>query len=136
MAPTKLDQIKHREICFRGPHPDPHQAQSAALLLSDLEGVHKVRLLEARADSLLISYDVRSICLQFIEEILVDVGYHLDNKLILKLKRAIYYYTEEIERETLGCSNDNSTRNVFIDNYRRHVHGCRDHRPEYWRKYL
>lgn len=136
MGTPQQEQIKHREICFRGPHPDSAQAQSAALLLSDLEGVHAVHLCPTNQYVLHISYDVRYICLQFIEEILVEVGYHLDNSLLLKVKRAVYYYTEEIERQNHGCQNENCTRNIFIENYRRHVHGCRDERPEYWRKYL
>ena len=130
------DRIKHREILFRGPHPDPHQAQSAALMLSDLDGVTHVQLPRADSLQLRISYDVHSICLQFIEEILVELGYHLDNNLLVKVRRAIYYYTEQVERETYGCKGGNCTRNIFIENYRRHIHGCRDGRPEHWRKYL
>lgn len=138
MGSSAPDQIKYREISFRGPHPDPHQAQTAALLLSDINGILNVSLSEADSETLRISYDVRAICLQLIEEVLVEVGYHLDGNLLIKMKRAIYYYTEEIERETLGCNNTNCNcaRDVFIENYRRHVHGCRDHRPLHWRKYL
>jgi hypothetical protein len=136
MGTTHPDRIKHREVWFRGPHPDPLQAQSAFLLLSDLEGILAVRLVECTADVLHVSYDVHIICLQHIEEILVEVGYHLDNNLLVKLKRAIYYYTEQVERETHGSQSGNSTRNLFIEHYRRHTHGCRDERPQHWRKYL
>ena len=130
------DRVKHREILFRGPHPDPYQAQSAALLLSDLDGILAVRLAEAVDHVLYVTYDVHLICLQHIEEILGEVGYHLDNNLMVRLKRAIYYYTEQAERETLGCQDGDCTRKVFIEHYRRHSHGCRDERPEHWRRYL
>lgn len=136
MGTTTPDRIKHREVLFRGPHPDPNQAQSAALLLSDLEGILAVRLAEATDQVLHVTYDVHLICLQHIEAILEEVGYHLDNNLLVKLKRAIYYYTEQVERETQGCKNGDCTRKVFIEHYRRHIHGCRDERPEHWRRYL
>lgn len=136
MGSTHPDRIKHREVLFRGPHPDPHQAQSAALLLSDLDGIQAVRLADATHHVLHVTYDVHIICLQHIEEILVEVGYHLDNNLLVKVKRAIYYYTEQVERETHGCQGGNCTRNLFIEHYRRHNHGCRDERPEHWRRYL
>ncbi len=136
MGDSIPDRVKHREILFRGPHPDPHQAQSAALLLSDLDGITRVHLAQANSMLLCVSYDVHIICLQFIEEILIEMGYHLDNNLMVKVKRAIYYYTEQVERETHGCKSGNCTRNIFIENYRRHTHGCRDERPEHWRKYL
>ncbi len=128
------DQIKHREICFRGPHPDPHQAQTATLLLADIEGILSVRLDDPDARLLFISYDVKHVCLKAIEGFLIEMGFHLDNGIIFKLKRALYYYTEQIEQETLGCKN--CTRDIFIQAYRRRDHGCRDERPDHWRKYL
>jgi hypothetical protein len=136
MGSTQPDRIKHREVLFRGPHQDPHQARSAALLLSDLDGIHAVRLVESTDQVLHVTYDVHVICLQYIEEILIEVGFHLDNSLLVKLKRAIYYYTEQVERETQGCRDGDCTRKLFIEHYRRHLHGCRDERPEHWRRYL
>jgi len=84
-----------------------------------------------------VRYDVRIITLQMIEEGLTELGYHLDNSLLVRLKRALFYYTEEIERENLGVAKSSGvTPQVFIHRYQKICHGCRDHRPEYWRNYL
>ena len=125
---------KHREIQFRGPHPESNQAQAATLALSDAEGI--LRLDPLSVQSLRVSYDVRLITLQAIEESLIDLGYHLDNSLLNKLKRAVYYYTEETQRANLGHHEKVHTHKVFVDRYHRSPHGCRDCRPQHWRKYL
>lgn len=126
--------IKHREILFQAPHPEPNQAQAATLALSDAEGIH--RLHPAAALNLQLSYDVRLITLQAIEEGLSEQGYHLDNSLLTKLKRAVYYYTEETQRANLGHHDKVHTHKVFVNQYHRTQHGCRDCRPQHWRKYL
>lgn len=130
--------IKHREIGFRGPHPDPYQARSAMLLLSDVEGVHNVTLLDERR--IAISYDIRVLTFLELEEALQDVGFHLDQNLVYKLRRALYQYTEATQRANLGLEpqacNGNCAQKVFVQHYRTRAHGCRDDRPAYWRKYL
>ncbi len=127
--------IKHREIRFCRLHPDPHQAHSASLLLADVEGVHHAK--PASSHLLQVSYDVRHITLHVIEDVLVELGHHLDNTLLTKLKRSLYHYTEETQRANLGlhdcCSHGVQ---VFINRYQRLRHGCRDRRPDYWRSYL
>lgn len=126
--------IKHRELAFCKLHADPQQARSAILLLSDVEGIQQMDIIDTHR--LTISYDVRLMTLQIIEEALIEMGFHLDNSLLYKLKRALYYYTEEVQRENIGHSKELSTRNIFINRYNRLQHGCRDERPDYWRKYL
>ena len=132
------DPVKHREIGFRDPHPDPQQAQTALLLLADIEGILSVSIPTPSHNTLHISYDLNLICLSVVEALLYELGFHLDNSLIAKLKRALYYYTEENELNTLeaGKSQDQNTRDIFMRCYRCKSHGCRDERPEYWRKYL
>jgi len=127
--------VKHREIRFCRLHPDQQQAHSASLILSDVEGVHLLR----PHDSYLlhISYDISCLNLNLIEDVLVDLGFHLDNSLMVKLMRALYYYTEEAERANLGLDACGcSDRKVFINRYLKLRHGCRDERPEHWRNYL
>lgn len=127
--------VRHREIRFCRLHPDETQAHSASLLLSDVDGVLHVQPLEPHL--LHIRYDISLITLNIIEEALVEMGYHLDNSLMHKLKRALYYYTEETQRANLGmegtCCAD---KQVFIKQYLKRSHGCRDERPEHWRNYL
>jgi hypothetical protein len=126
--------VKHREIRFCRLHPDKQQAQTASLLLSDVEGMHLLR----PHDSYLlhVSYDITCLNLNLIEDVLVDLGFHLDNSLMMKLKRALYYYTEEVERANLGIDECGcADRQVFINRYLKLRHGCRDERPEHWRNY-
>ncbi|MCW8825701.1 MAG: hypothetical protein OQK78_04680 [Gammaproteobacteria bacterium] len=124
-----------REICFCPLHPDLAQAHSAGLLLSGIDGVDSLRLISEHM--LHIHYDVRIISLQMIEEGLVELGYHLDNSLLLRLKRSLFYYTEEIERDNLGVNASSGvTPQLFIQRYQKIQHGCRDQRPQYWRNYL
>lgn len=104
--------------------------------LADVEGVEQVQVISPEA--LGISYDLLSISLIQIETALEDAGFHLSNKLIYKLRRALYYYTEETQRANAGCprGESNCTRQVFIQRYQQIKHGCRDNRPDHWRKYL
>lgn len=51
------DLMKRRELRFCHLHPDPNQARSALLLLSDAEGVMDISLTDELA--LFITYDVR-----------------------------------------------------------------------------
>jgi len=127
--------IKRRELRFCHLHPDPNQARSALLLLSDAEGVLDISFTDET--SLFITYDVRYLTLTSIESVLIRLGYHLDSRLINRMKRALYNYSEETQRANLGVSdNTNTTTQVFVKRYTSNYHGCRDKRPEHWRKYL
>jgi hypothetical protein len=130
--------VKHREIGFRDPHPDPQQAQTAVLLLSDVEGILYASIPERTRNTLHIGYDLGHICLRVVESLLTELGFHLDSSLMAKLRRALYYYTEENEMQSLLIHDDqdHSTREIFMRCYRCKTHGCRDVRPEHWRNYL
>jgi len=129
------DLTKRRELRFCHLHPDPNQARSALLLLSDAAGVMEITLADELC--LYITYDVRHLTLDAIEKILTRLGYHLDNRLINRMKRALYNYSEETQRANLGVSdNTDNTTQVFVKRYSSNYHGCRDKRPNHWRKYL
>lgn len=136
MDASTRDVIKHRQIWFRGPHHDPNQAQTATLVLSDVRGILQVR--PHHTQLIHVSYDISYISLQVIDELLSELGLHLDNNLFVKLQRALYYYTEDIQQDTLGCKRGrgNCTQAIFINRYRHLEHGCRDVRPDHWRQYL
>jgi len=87
---------KHRIIQFCRFHPDPDQVRSAALWLQGVAGVQTVELLPPHA--LALVYDLRLVTLERIEHALSELGYHLDNSLLCKLRRALFYYTEETQR--------------------------------------
>lgn len=136
MEMDEIDIIKQRQIAFESLHPDPNQAQTAALLLSDVNGILDA---EDRSPTLLnLRYNVLEISLEQIEGALSDSGFHLSSKLLDKLRRALYYYKEETQRANSGCprGGSNCTRKVFINRYHRRDHSLKDPRPEHWRKYL
>jgi len=136
MGSRNDDRVKRREIQFSTLHPDPRQAETAAIIL---EGVEGILLAEARDPvTLWVHYHIEVICLTHVEALLGSHGLHLDNNLLGKLKRALAHYTEETQRDNLGCprGDSNCTTKVFISSYRRREHGCRDERPKHWRRYL
>lgn len=125
--------IKHREIHFVTLRPDD-QAHDASLLLTEVEGILNVQPVSPHL--LLVSYDVSKITLNAIDTLLTELGYHLSSKLFAKLKRALYYYTEETQRINLGLDGGcKECVKLFINRYQRLQHGCRDDRPEHWRNY-
>lgn len=130
------DRIKRREILFSTPHADPQQAHTAARLLTGMDGM---LLVQARTnDTLWLHYHIKHTSLIQIETRLSAHGLHLDNSLLSKLKRALAHFTEENQRDSLGCPRGeaNCTTKVFISRYQRREHGCRDDRPKHWRRYL
>ena len=136
MDTFETDLIKCREIAFAALHPDPAQARTAALMLADIQGI--IKTLAVSPTLLQVNYHVLHVSLEQIEEGLVEVGFHLSSRLIYRVKRALFYYTEETQRANNGCprGSGNCTQKIFINRYSSMDHGCRDHRPKHWRKYL
>lgn len=135
MESDYTDCIKQRDIHFRSLDPDSSDAREAILLLMEIEGIEDIRAMTANC--IQISYDIRHITLEIIETGLREVGFHLDNNLIFKLKRALYYYTEETQLMNMGHLHNqaSSTLDIFINCYNQRQHGCRDDRPPHLRQY-
>lgn len=133
---TDTDRIKQRQIHFRDLHPERNDARSAAEFLEQVEGVLATD--PVTPIQLNVCYDLQKICLQEIENALSELGLHLDNGLIFRIKRALHYYTEETFRENGGYRGgyNNCHHLVFAKRYQALEHGCRDQRPEHWRRYL
>lgn len=126
---------KRREIAFCTLHPDPDQPGSAAALLIEVDGVERVEVVDNAIVE--VHYHLLATCLADIEQLLERNGFHLDNRLVHKIRRALYHYTEETQRANLGCAKgENCTQKVFVNRYRKREHGCQDDRPEHWRRYL
>ncbi len=138
MDSKNYSAIKSREIRFFPYHPDPKQAHSAALFLADINGVEEVR--PQTDHELFIRYDLSKISLQMIDEALTELGFHLNTTLVDKLKRALYYYTEDAECSNYGfntCEScEGQSLKIYINRYQSKKHGCRDNRPQHWRNYL
>lgn len=135
MDSTIAELLKQREIAFCPLHPDNNQAQSASLILVDVVGVHEVK--PVTRDILHVTYNLQFITLKIIEEAFVELGFHLDNSLFAKLKRALFYYSEETQLANLGYDHPHtkSTTEIFINRYDHLLHGCRDKRPPFYRHY-
>ena len=125
---------RQRSIWLTEPSQDPDYADSAADLLRNARGVIHVEV--ARSDHLLVSYNVREITLQILEALLIEFGYKLRTSLFCRTMRALCYYIEDIECTSCKHNQADCTRDAFITRYLRRPHGCRDHRPEYLRRYL
>lgn len=130
------DRFKHREIHFRDLDPRSSDAHRAAEFLEGVDGI--LRLEPHGRVTLGISYDLLKTSLQEIETVLMELGLHLDTGLMHRVRRALHYYTEETFRQNCGCiSGDSSVVDrVFVKRYEAIEHGCRDRRPEHWRRYL
>ena len=130
MRPSDLE--KEREIVF---HPlPPGQLERARVLLDGLEGLS----VTAAPDGLRLQvrYHVCEYTLEGIEAALVDQGFHLDNSLLVKVKRALAYFCEDVQRRNIAANEpDIKSQQAFMKVYERHLHGDRDDTPEEWRFY-
>ena len=135
MKEQELALHKQREISFFEFHPDPHQSDSAVQLLSNITEIDSCESSGPR--SLIVCYSLNNITLEVIELLLVELGFHLETGLLYKLSRALYYYTEEVQRDNLGINNNSAvdTKMIFMNRYQHVLHGCRDSRPSYLRHY-
>lgn len=137
MATPHIKQ-KSREIQLRGPTDPSLNADGAMFLLAGNSGINDTIKHDEMRFS--VSYDLTVISLEHIELALAEVGFHLDNSLLNKIKRAIYYFTEDNQRRNLGLSkltrSEGRSFKVFAARYRQLSHGCQDTRPEHLRRYL
>ena len=129
-APKQLDDVELTARVNIG----EDQAKSAVFLLADVEGVLDLKYISDKR--ILITYDIRSLTLNSILTALNELGFELDESLISRLKHALIIYTEDTLRENLGISNSKQTRDIFMGDYQRRAHGCRDLRSIHWRRYL
>lgn len=129
------DLIKRRDILFMSPQKNSDPASAALVLLNDIDGIFQID--RAHEYAISVSYDICKIRLCDIEDVLQEVGFHLDNSVLSKLKRALFYYAEDTQLANLGYdhANSKSTLEIFINRYNQLPHGCRDERPSHLRRY-
>lgn len=130
MRPCDLE--KDREIVF---HVLPEgQAERALALLEGMDGL--TALAGREANYLLVRYNVCEYTLEGLELALSNQGFHLDNSLLCKLKRALAYFCESVQRRNIAANEpDIKSQQAFVKVYERHLHGDRDETPEEWRDY-
>jgi len=130
MRPCDLE--KFREIVF---HDLPAgQAERALILLEGLDGL--VVTVGPQENCLLVRYHICEYTLESLEMALASQGFHLDNSLLSKLRRALAYFSESVQRRNVAADEpDIKSQQAFINVYERHLHGDRDDTPEEWRGY-
>lgn len=130
MRPCDLE--KNREIVF---HALPEgQVERALTLLQGMDGLSSQA--GAEANQLLVRYNVCEYTLEGLELALSNQGFHLDNSLLCKLKRALAYFCESVQRRNIAANEpDIKSQQAFVKVYERHLHGDRDETPEEWRDY-
>jgi hypothetical protein len=130
MRPCDLE--KAREIVF---HALPAgQAERALILLEGLDGL--VVTIGPDGNCLLVRYHICEYTLEGLETALASQGFHLDNSLLVKLKRSLAYFCESVQRRNVEANEpDIKSQQAFMKVYERHLHGDSDETPEEWRDY-
>jgi len=96
---TSEDAIKQRLICLRGPHQTEDQAPAAAKVLSDVTGVFKAEAIST--NRVRLTYSLEYLTFDLIADLLQELGFHLDNSVISKIRRALFQYVETTALERL-----------------------------------
>lgn len=126
------DLVKTREICFN--ITPKGQAGHAMLLLTGLAGL-EIRL-SPHKNAILITYNLSLYILEELESALIAQGFHLDNSLLQKIKRAVIYFSEQVQRENIEePEREHKSKQVFVQSYQHHPHGDHDPTPREWREY-
>lgn len=130
MLPCDLE--KTREVVF---HPLPVGQMERALTL--LQGLDELQaMVGSEPNSLQVRYSIQLYTLEGLETALASQGFHLDNSLLTKLKRALAYFCESVQRRNLAANEpDLKSQQAFMKVYDHHLHGDRDETPEEWRDY-
>ena len=130
MRPCDLEKI--REIVFHD--LPPGQAEHALVLLEGLEAL--VVTVGPDGSRLLVRYHICEYTLEGLETALASQGFHLDNSLMSKLRRALAYFSESVQRRNVAADEpDIKSQQAFMKVYENHLHGDRDDTPEEWRGY-
>lgn len=126
------DNEKDRQLSF-APLP-VGQAKDASLLLHDLP--HLTVLNTVGETGLLIRYELPFYTLEKIEFALIDQGFHLDNSLLNKLRRALIHYLETMQCQNMTQPEQSArSKRIFAQVYEHHAHGDHDDTPPEWRDY-
>jgi hypothetical protein len=129
---TPCDVDKRREIVF---HPTPPgQVEEAMAFLKALPNLE----VERRAPLLIeVRYCVQEYTLEAIEAALIRIGCHLEATLLIRLKRALHYYVERIQRDNMALpeihTKDYSM--AHAEAWKKRPHGDHDDTPAEWRQY-
>lgn len=125
---------KHREIRFCKLKQDQQVADAIALLSS-------LPQLEVAPGTLpngvSVWYEISDHCMESLESLLIDKGFHLENTLYCKLIRALVYFTEETQRRNMAQPERliKKSHEVYSQAWEHHPHGDKDETPPELREY-
>ena len=126
------DQEKSREIVFST--LPVNQIKLALMLLDGMQDMNVE--MGARPNSIVVHYDVCGYSLEKLEAALLSQGFHLDNGLLYKLRRALIYFCERNQRDNLSVPPaQQKSAKPFVEAFSHHPHGDRDDTPEELRGY-
>ncbi|AZN36897.1 hypothetical protein [Iodobacter ciconiae] len=133
MKPCLNQNTRHHLIQLY-PQP-PGQAELAADYLNSLDGVKAQALNQSPCIS--VYYQLPECRLQWLESNLKHAGFHLDESVLSKIKRALAHYCEDIACSNLEIPEHNvKNRDVYVHVWDKHPHGDHDETPEELRRYL
>ncbi|WP_126443978.1 hypothetical protein [Sulfuricystis multivorans] len=124
---------KHREIRFN--KVKHWQIPEAYALLESLPGLEVAP--GSQPNAIAVSYEITEYCMEALEQLLVDRGFHLDSTLYCKLIRALVYFSEETQRRNLGQPERliKKSHEVYSQAWEHHPHGDHDDTPPELREY-
>lgn len=128
-APCDVDKL--REVVF---HPlPPAQVEQALGVLADIQGLEVSR---TGPLALQVAYCISDHCLQDIETLLSQRGFHLEVSLLIRVKRALVYYCEHVQRENMHKPEVQTKKYMpSMEAWEKHPHGDHDETPTEWRQY-
>jgi len=82
-------------------------------------------------------YEITDHCMESLEKLLEDRGFHLDCTLYSKIIRALVYFTEETQRRNMGQPERliKKSHDVYSKAWEHHPHGDHDETPPELREY-
>ncbi|MHB1290695.1 MAG: hypothetical protein ACYCY5_00700 [Sulfuricella sp.] len=102
---------KVRRICFASlPPPNLYSAMKLLGSMAQLEAI-----VDTEGGCLTVRYDLSHHTLEALENRLVNHGYHLDNSLLQKIKRALIYHCESCLLENLRApTREQRIRSIYL----------------------
>ena len=128
---TPSDVDKLREIAFH--LLPPGQTERALDLLGGLPGLRVERI---GPKTLQVFYRITEYSLEELETLLADRGFHVESTLLIRVKRALVYYCEHVQRENLHKPEVQTKKyKPHMEAWEKQPHGDHDETPTEWRQY-
>lgn len=124
---------KHREI--RLCKLKDWQVPEASALLASLPDIEVAPGIQP--NGIAVWYEITDHCMEALEKLLEERGFHLENTLYCKLVRALVYFTEETQRRNLAQPERliKKSHEVYSQAWEHHPHGDHDETPPELREY-